>query len=501
MQKRAPWAVPGLLVLLGLMSCAPAATTSSVMTAASAPAVKSDAPQTEAIAPGPPVLPPQTPLDKLIDAALADNYAYDKLGELCDTVGPRLTGSPGHERAVAWSVATMKAAGFDSVWTEPATVPYWTRGEEWAQCTYPLEFDLDMISMGLSDGTGGEPIEAEIMAVRDWDEFEARQDEAAGKIVLFNMPWEGYGKTVRYRVNGASTVARHGAVACLIRSVTGKSLGAPHTGMMRYADDAPRIPMAALTVEDAGRLYRMCERGLKPRVRLSMEATNHDSTTSYNVIGEIRGREKPEEIILVSGHLDSWDVGTCAQDDGAGVVLTMAAARQLLQQGLRPRRTVRVVHFTCEEMGGFGGRAYLNAHRAELDRHILALESDSGSFAPRGFTVDADSAIVADLARRMAPLARLAPGEWSVNQGGSGFDVSFIVKEGVIGVGHRVDTTHYFDVHHSRADTFEKIDPDELARNVAGVAGLIYVTAEFPADLGPAPAASLPGGTNSVGGH
>lgn len=467
----------GALALIGLVSCAAA---SSEQTATA----KSPLTEAQAIELAPPQLATGSPLDALVNAALTDNYAYDKLGELCDTIGPRLTGSPGHEKAVAWSVATMKAAGFDSVWTEPATVPYWTRGREWARCTAPEEFDLDMISMGLSDGTGGEPIEAEIMAVRDWDEFEARQDEAEGKIVLFNMPWEGYGKTVRYRVDGASTVARHGAVACLIRSVTGKSLGAPHTGMMRYADDAPRIPMAALTVEDAGRLYRMCQRGLKPRVQLSMEAANHDSITSYNVIGEIRGRELPEEIILVSGHLDSWDVGTCAQDDGAGVVLALAAARQFLQQGLRPRRTVRVVHFTCEEMGGFGGQAYRTAHRDEVERHVLALESDSGSFAPRGFSVDADSSVVAELARRLAPLARLAPGNWTVKKGGSGFDVSFIVKQGIIGVGHRVDTTHYFDVHHSRADTFEKIDPGELAHNVAAIAGLIYVTAETPASLG-----------------
>jgi carboxypeptidase Q len=364
-----------------------------------------------------------------------------------------------------------------------------------------VEFELDMLSMGLSDGTGGEVLEAEVLAVRDWEELEARQAEAAGKIVLFNPPWEGYGKTVQYRVKGASVAARHGAVACLIRSVTGVSLGAPHTGMMRYADDAPRIPIAALTVEDAGRLHRMCERGLKPRVQLAMEAANHDSTVSYNVIGDIRGREIPQDIVLISGHLDSWDVGTCAQDDGAGVVLALAAARQLLQQDLRPRRTVRVVHYTSEEMGGTGGRAYRDAHRHELERHVLALESDSGSFAPRGFSVDADSTIIAELARRAAPLARLAPEHWAVVKGGSGVDVGFIVREGVTGVGHRVDTTHYFDVHHSRADTFEKIDPLDLARNVAAIAGLTYLVAEFPADLGPAPVASLPGGTNTVGGH
>jgi carboxypeptidase Q len=440
-------------------------------------------------------------LDAIVDGALADPWAYDKLGELCDTVGHRLTASPGMKRAIAWSERTLREAGCDTVWREPVTVPHWTRGEEWARCVAPVAFDLDMVSMGLSEGTGGEPLEAEVLAVRDWEEFEARKDEARGKIVLFNMPWEGYGKTVQYRVKGASTVARHGAVACLIRSVTDVSLGAPHTGMMRYEDDAPRIPMAALTVEDAGRLHRMCQRGLKPRVRLSMEATNHDSTTSWNVIGDIRGRERPDEIVLVSGHLDSWDVGTGAHDDGAGVVLTMAAARQLLQQGLRPRRTVRVVHYTCEEMGVYGGKAYLAAHRHELDRHVIALESDSGAFPPRGFTVDADSTVVAELARRAAPLARLAPEHWRVRKGGSGADVGFIVREGVTGVGHRVDTSHYFDVHHSRADTFDKIDPDALARNVAAVAGLIYLVAETPADLGPAPLASLPGGSPHSGGH
>ncbi len=483
----------GLTVLIGLVSCA----------TAPAPDNTPPAPETAA-ASAPRVQPPvaaDPALEALVDNALADGYAYEKLGELCDTVGHRLTASPGMKRAIAWSQAVMTDAGFDSVWTEPVAVPHWTRGREWARCVAPVEFELDMLSMGLSDGTGGKTIEAEVMAVRDWDEFEARKDEAEGKIVLFNPPWEGYGKTVQYRVHGASTVAKHGAVACLIRSVTGVSLGAPHTGMMRYADDAPRIPMAALTVENAGRLYRMCQRGLKPRVQLSMEAANHDSTTSYNVVGDIRGREKPDEIVLVSGHLDSWDVGTCAQDDGAGVVLALAAARQLLQQDQRPRRTVRVVHYTCEEMGGNGGQAYLEAHRHELDRHVLALESDSGAFAPRGFSVAADSAIIADLARRAEPLSRLAPDDWTVRKGGSGVDVGFIVREGVTGVGHRVDTTHYFDVHHSRADTFEKIDPLDLARNVAAIAGLIYLVAETPADLGSAPLASFPGGTNSVGGH
>ncbi len=422
-------------------------------------------------------------LNTLLEAALADDYTYDKLGELCDTIGPRLTGSPNMKKAIEWSVNSMRAAGFDSVWTEPVTVPYWTRGREWARCTAPIEFDLILSGMGLSDGTGPEGIEAEILAVRDFDELEERADEAAGKIVLFNPPWEGYGKTVQYRVKGASVAARHGAVAVLIRSVTGVSLGAPHTGMMHYDDDAPRIPIAALTVEDAGRLHRMFQRGLKPVVKLYMEAQNHEDTTSYNVVGDIRGSEFPEEIVLLGGHLDSWDVGTCAQDDGAGVALSLGAAQMILKQELRPRRTVRVVHFTCEEMGGHGGRAYLEAHRFELQNHVLALESDAGSFTPLGFSVDADSVVVEHIRELTAPLARVAPGSWNIRKGGSGVDVGPIVRAGVPGAGHWVDTTHYFDVHHSLADTFEKIDPDLLARNVAVMAGLIYAVADEPVSL------------------
>jgi len=449
--------------------------------------------------PGPP--PPTTAhiapsVEALIDSALTDPYAYEKLGELCDEIGHRLTGSRGMERAIAWSQLSMYQAGFDSVWTEPVTVPLWTRGHEWARCTAPVEFDLTMTGLGLSDGTGPDGIEAEIMVVASYDELDARAAEAEGKIVLFDMPWEGYGSVVKYRTGGASAAARHGAVAVLVRSATGVSLGAAHTGMMQYADDAPRIPAAALTVEDAGRLRRLAEKGLKPRVHLYMEAINHGETTSYNVVGDIRGRELPEEIVLVAGHLDSWDVGTGAQDDGAGVVLALASARILLKQDLRPRRTVRVVHFTTEEYGAQGGKAYLEAHRSELDRHVLAIECDSGAFAPRGFSVQADSTVVEALALAAAQLARVAPDEWSVSKGGSGADIGAIVREGVVGAGHRVDTTHYFDVHHSGADTFEKVDPDHLAQNVAAIAGLIYTVAESPARPG-----SIPAGQNSSGGH
>ncbi len=208
--------------------------------------------------------PPEAPMDEVARADMADSWAYDTLQELCDTVGPRLACSPAMDRAVAWAVRTMKAAGCDSVWTEPATIPHWERGHEWARCTAPEPFDLTMTGLGFSDGTPPGGVEAELLVVRDFDELEARGGEAEGKIVLFDMPWEGYGKTVQYRVKGASAAARHGAVAALIRSVTGRSLATPHTGMMRYDDDAPRIPIAAVTVEDAARLHDLADRGPAP---------------------------------------------------------------------------------------------------------------------------------------------------------------------------------------------------------------------------------------------
>ncbi|MFN2369593.1 MAG: M20/M25/M40 family metallo-hydrolase [Candidatus Krumholzibacteriia bacterium] len=440
---------------------------------------------------------PEGPMSAATLADLADPWAYRTLGELCDTIGPRLAGSPAMARAVAWAEQTMKAAGCDSVWTEPVTIPHWTRGREWARCTAPVEFDLVMTGLGLSDGTGPDGIEAEVLAVRDFDELDARAAEAAGRIVLFNMAWEGYGPTVQYRSQGASRAARHGAVAVLIRSVTGNSLATPHTGMMRYEEGVPRIPAAAVTVEDAGRLQRLADAGLAPRVRLMMEARNRGETVCHNVIGEIRGAAKPQEIVLVAGHLDSWDVGTGAHDDGAGCVIALAAARRLLAGGARPERTVRVVFYTAEEIGGLGGTAYRDAHRDELPRHVAALESDSGAFAPAGFTVQGDSLIVAAVADHALAVAALGAGK--VSPGWSGVDIGPICREGVPGIGHRVDGARYFDYHHSPADTFDKIDPQDLARNVAAVAGLVRAICSDPVSLRDrGAAAAADGGTQPV---
>jgi carboxypeptidase Q len=410
-----------------------------------------------------------------------DTFAWSTLSELCDLVGGRPAGSPAMAQAVAWAAVTLREAGFNSVWTEPVTVPVWQRGREWARCTSPTPFDLTMLGLGLSDGTGPDGIEAEVLVVRDFDELERRGSEAAGRIVLFNPPWEDYGHTVQYRSKGASAAARHGAVACLIRSVTSFGLATPHTGMMRYADDAPRIPAAALTVEDAGRLQRLADRGIRPRVHLYMEARNLGDGLCANVVADIRGSRWPEQIVLLGAHLDSWDVGTGAHDNGAGCAMVMAAARELMQNGQRPARTVRVVLYTAEEIGVYGGRAYREAHLGEIDRHVAALECDSGAFAPRGFSVNGDSLAVVRVAAMAAPLA--AFGADAVTAGGSGADIGPLVELGVPGLGHRVEEGLYFHYHHSPADNLDKVDPSLLVKNVAAIAGLARALADDPTPL------------------
>jgi len=416
----------------------------------------------------------------------ADSFAWRTLADLCDLVGTRPAGSPAMARAVTWATETLRTAGFDSVWTEPVTVPVWQRGREWARCTAPVAFDLTMLGLGLSDGTGPDGLEAEVLVVRDFAELERRSAEAAGRIVLFNPPWEGYGRTVQYRSGGASAAARHGAVACLVRSVTPYGLSTPHTGMMRYADDAPRIPAAAVTIEDAARLQRLADRGLWPRVHLTMEARNPGDGPCANVVAEIRGSTWPEQIVLLGAHLDSWDVGTGAHDDGAGCAVVMAAARELIQDGRRPARTVRVVLYTAEEIGVYGGRAYRDAHLGEIDRHVVALESDSGAFAPRGFSVAGDSLAVVRVAALAAPLAEF--GADAVSAGGSGADIGPLVELGVPGIGHRVDEALYFHYHHSPADNLDKVDPALVARNAAAVAGLARALADDPTPLPRRPA-------------
>lgn len=419
--------------------------------------------------------------DRLIDAALADSAAWNKLARLTDSFGPRLSGSANLERAIDWILAEMRREGLDSVRGEPVMVPHWVRGEESAVMTAPWRKRLGMLGLGMSVGTPPGGIEAEVLVVSSFEELEQRKADARGRIVVYDAPFTTYGETVRYRSSGASAAARHGAVAVLVRSVASQSLYTPHTGTMTYDSVAPRIPAAAITVEDAMLLHRLQRAGKPPRVRLVMGAETRPDAPSRNVVAEIRGSERPEEVVVLGGHIDSWDVGQGAMDDGAGCVVAWEAVRLIRALGLTPRRTIRVVLWTNEENGLRGGGAYRDAHRDAVDRHVLAIESDNGVFTPSGFAFTGSDSARA----RITEIARLLEriNATSVSTGGGGADIGPLMQLGVPGMNPEVDGSRYFWYHHSDADTIDKLDPRDMGLVTAALAVMAYVVADLPEPL------------------
>ncbi len=313
----------------------------------------------------------------------------------------------------------------------------------------------------------------------------ARAAEAEGRIVVYDAPFTSYGETVAYCVNGAVEAARVGAVASLVRSVASYSMQTPHTGGMRYDAAVRKIPHAAITVEDAAMLRRMQQRGERIVIRLEMSAHTLPDGESRNVVAEIRGREQPDEVVVLGGHIDSWDVGQGAMDDGGGSVAAWEAVHLMKKLGLRPRRTVRVVLWTNEENGLRGGTGYRDRHRDELDRHVLAIESDAGVFEPEGFGITGADEAYEIVKQVGALLERIGAG--TIRRGGGGADIGPIMREGVPGMGLNVDGTKYFWYHHTEADTIDKLDPREVALCVAAMAVMAYVVAELPEPLPRAP--------------
>ncbi|MGD2152697.1 MAG: M28 family metallopeptidase [Gemmatimonadales bacterium] len=418
---------------------------------------------------------------QLIEDALADSAAYERLTELTDRFGHRFSGSENLERAIDWILKGMEEDGLENVRGESVPVPHWVRGEESLELISPRRVKLTMLGLGGSVGTPAEGIRAEVLVVRSFGELEAHSDEARGKIVLLNAPFVSYGETVTYRVHGAIAAAKTGAVASLIRSVTPFSMQTPHTGQMLYDPAAPPIPHAAITVEDAEMLQRMQERGQRIEVLLKMEAQTLPEILSRNVIAEIVGWEHPEQVVVMGGHIDSWDVGTGAMDDGGGCVAAWEALRLIHELGLRPRRTLRVVLWTNEENGLRGANAYRDYHIDELDDHILAIESDAGVFKPLGFGFSG-SAAAYEIVRQIGTL--LEPiGADAVERGGGGADIGPIMRHGVPGMGLRVDGDRYFWYHHTHADTIDVLDPREMAECVAAMAVMAYVVADLPERL------------------
>ena len=441
--------------------------------------------------PTPVPLPPPTikienyraPAARIIGAALTSEKAYARLAHLTDHIGNRLSGSKGLEQAIAWALTEMKSDGLDNVRGEKVMVPHWVRGQESLELTSPAPRQLMMLGLGNSVGTPAEGITAPAIVIRNFDELERLGEQVRGKIVVYNFPFTNYGAAVQYRQNGASRAARYGAVAALVRSVTPVSLQTPHTGAMAYAEAQPKIPTAAITIESAELLQRLHNRGDHPVVHLKMDAQFLPDAESANVIAEIKGSKTPDEVVLVGGHFDSWDVGQGAHDDGGGCIIAWEAVRLLKELGLRPRRTIRVVLFTNEENGLRGGSAYRDAHRSEVARHILAIESDSGTYQPVGFGLAASASPQARA--NMLEIAKLLSGIRAdrIAPTGGGADIGPMMREGVVGASLDVDGSRYFDIHHTPADTLDKIDPQHLALCVATMAVMAYTVADMPERL------------------
>lgn len=418
--------------------------------------------------------------NKLIDAALADTSGFTRLAEMVDTFGNRLAGSEALERTIDWLEAQLKADGFENVHTEPVMVPHWVRGRESAELIAPRRKRLPLLGLGGTVATPAGGITAPVVVVSSFDELKGRGDDVKGKIVLFDVPFTDYGRTVQYRALGPSAAARAGAVAMLLRSVGPFSIASPHTGGLRYDTTVARIPAAAITVEDAGMLHRMQDRGDPIVVTLRLEGHYLPDAPSRNVVAEWRGREKPDEVVVVGGHIDSWDVGQGAMDDGGGVVASWEVLRTMKKLGIRPRRTIRFVAWTNEENGLRGGQGYGKAHASEMDKHALAIESDGGVFQPVGFRVGASRAAQAVLNEIGPLLDRIGAGAMMPEAGSPDADITPIVDAGVPGLGLDVGESRYFWYHHTEGDTMDKLSSKEFVACVAAMTVAAYVAAELP---------------------
>jgi Zn-dependent M28 family amino/carboxypeptidase len=425
----------------------------------------------------------------LRDKALSDKTAWSVVESLTTEVGARPTGSPAMERARDWGVAKLKALGFENVHVEPFEAGAWIRGPESASMTAPFAKKLSILGLGRSAPTPTGGIEAEIAVFHSLDELMALPPGALkGKIAVVTqaMPrtqdGSSYGGLNRNRTQGAAEASRRGAAAYLVRSLSTDDTDAPHTGAMRQATDAPAIPAAALSVPDAMLLERLAAKGRPVRVRLDMASKSLDKTPAWNVVGEIRGRETPDEVIVVGGHLDSWDVGTGASDDGAGLSIIVGAAKVIGGLPQHPRRTIRVVLWGAEEMD-FSGDAYAAAHKDEVGKIVLAGESDGGPgpvwrvMLPKG---SAGHPAMKAFVSTLPPLKVLFSPEPALF---SGSDVAELVKLGAPTASLGPDVSRYFDLHHSNDDTLDKIDPRDLAQSVAVWASFLYTVADSDIDF------------------
>ena len=409
--------------------------------------------------------------------------AWNRLAELTDKYPARLSGSTNLEGAIQWAADQMKRDGLANVRVDKVMVPHWVRGAESGAIVRPYPQGLAIAALG---GSVGGDVQAEALVVKSFDELEVRAAEAKGKIVVFNAvydekiePLMAYRNGTQYRGNGASRAAAHGAVGALVRAVGPIGHRTPHTGGMRYADDIAKIPVASLAAEDSEKLQRMQDRGDKVTIHLALGAQTLPDAESGNVIAELPGREHPDEIVLISGHLDSWDLASGAMDDGGGVVAMWEAMRVLKRLGLTPRRTIRLVLFTNEENGGRGGQAYRDKYKDQLAKHVLAMESDSGVLPIEGYGFTGTAKARGVIAQIVPLLASV--GGTALDDKFDGADIMPMLKAGnVPALSPNIDMHRYFFIHHTPADTVDKIVPAEMAKVIAAMASAAYIAAEMP---------------------
>src|SRR5216110_131301 len=442
----------------------------------------------------PTVFSPQTlaELKQLQKLALESDYAYRQVAHLANNIGPRLSGSTQAAKSVDYVASELKAIGCEAK-LERVMVPHWVRGEETAALVqFPGQAQnttqkIVLCALGPSVATPPDGIEADVIAVRNFDELKSLpRDKVAGKIVLFNYPFdkqmaaegrggEAYGEAVVYRGDGPSAAARQGAVACLIRSVGGADYRLPHTGQTKYADDALKIPAGAITAEDADLTVDLVRQG-PVKMKLILTPQQLPDVESYNVIGDIKGSEHPEQVIIISGHLDSWDLGTGAVDDGAGVAVSMEAANLIQKLHLKPKRTIRVIAWMNEENGLAGSKQYAKDHEKDWANHFATMETDGGAGHPIGLSIKAKAEVKAMLKPVAAILQESGAGMLSLAEH-AGADIEPMEKAGVPAFAPIQDSRFYFNYHHTPADTLDKIVPKELAENSAIVAVWAYAMA------------------------
>jgi len=452
---------------------------------------------------------------RILQAAESDEDGYAALTYLCDHVGKRLSGTPQLNTAVAWGAELMRKAGLQNVIVQPVMVPRWVRGSESATMMYkgesgPITRPLHMLGLGMSMGTPAGGITAPVVFVANFDALDAMTpDEVKGKIVVYNPGWHGYGVNTQYRTYGASRAAEKGAVGMLVRSATALAMQIPHTGTLVYDAKQPRIPAAAISVEDALMIERLCKEG-PVTVHLEMQAHMDADVEAGNVMGEIVGSEHPEQVVSIGGHIDSWDVGQGAQDDGSGIMAAYQAVTLIHKLGLKPKRTIRLVFWVNEENGGAGGRAYRKMVGGKIGDQVAAIEMDEGAEKPLGLgygsfggprrprnttgaaavpaglpdvsampaKVQQSVAVLQDIVSMLGPI-----GSDSVSAGGGGSDIEPLTADGVPALSPRTVDAHYFDWHHTEADTLDKVDPVEFRKNAAMLSVVAYVLADMDGRL------------------